>query len=189
MRPGTIQRMEEEDPWQKFQRDYLKIDDAKGNVLAEMQEQLGGSSQGTLVMAEFANGENIMVEQQTNNAVGAMAENVGAEYIKQKRMSGFHAEMRLIRYLIVDRGLGQQGARDFCQGANIWVSKPICGKCAEQLLAYGFTLQSPANNVAYSNWVDPHSLTVSTTVEDGNFVVRRRLTEAERLKKDASGWK
>lgn len=175
--------MEEEEgdgAYKAFLRDYLKIQDAKGRVLAEMQTLTGGSNQGTVVLAECPDGNSIMIEQQTSNAMAQVAENVGASYIKQKRKSGFHAEMRLIRYLRHDLGLDPAAIR----GTQVWVSKPICALCARKLREYGCVLNTQDDHTVYENWVDPDTMTVSTTIDDANYVIRHRQTEAQRLKNE-----
>jgi hypothetical protein len=139
--------------------------------LAKFQEVHGGNSQGTLALFE-GGGKHFMTEQQTNNRVKAVARGRGIEYIDQARQTGFHAEMRFVAHALAN-GLQMRGMK-------AWVSKEVCGDCADRLAADGVALQTPRNNLRYHDWVSPDTGQVVPRNPTGTYVGHR--SEVDRLR-------
>ncbi len=147
-------------------------------ALAKFQKTYGGNAQGTLALIEMSDGTHYMVEQQTNNLIKGAAEKLGITYLSQARLSGFHAEMRFIKF-----GNDQELSLD---GAKIWVSKPICADCAETLDDYEVESQTSTSDKHYRNWVSPE--TMKPTVPKSGRAYQGRRSEVQQLKDAQRDW-
>lgn len=112
--------------------------------LAAFQEANGGSNQGTLLFAHGNDGQYYMIEQQTNNRVAEAAAERGIHYVKQTRESGKHAEVRFLDEL-----------GSIAKGADVWVSKPICGDCHDALIDAGVHIKTAWSPERYHDWKAP----------------------------------
>ncbi|HYH10199.1 MAG TPA: DUF4157 domain-containing protein [Thermoanaerobaculia bacterium] len=142
-------------------------------ALARIQSNAGGSSQGTLALF-LLGGTYYAIEQETNTNVSTEMARRRITYIPQTRLSGFHAEMRFVKWC-ADNGRN-------IRGAAVWVSKGICQDCQDVLNAKGVTMHTSADPSRYYSWVDPATCQVRTEVNRPVGVFHGRRTEAERLK-------
>jgi hypothetical protein len=150
----------------------LAIDDLKSmEALAAFQAEHGGSSQGTLVLIRTKDGNHYMIEQETNTKTSEAAEALGITYIPQRRATGqgYDAEMRFLDY-------AESNAIDV-SGAEVWVSKDICRRCAQQLLAKKLKLRTPVTKLGpRRRWRAPGN-PIPLPTPRGEFVGRRSETE------------
>jgi hypothetical protein len=148
--------------------DYSDLKSMDG--LARFQRAHGGDTQGTLAFVHAGDGNYYMIEQQTNNRVGAAAAERGITYIPQGRDSGHHAEVRFIDWA---------KGRKILKNSVIWVSKPVCGDCAVALESEGVTIKTAINvNDRYRNWKAP---TGTSRPVNSTGVFKGRRTEAQVL--------
>lgn len=139
--------------------------------LAQFQSQNGGSTQGTIAFIE-SGGNYYMTEQETNFHVREAAEALGITYKGQGRRTGYHAEVRAIDWL-TESGIP-------LNGANVWVSKPVCGDCNDALVGVGANVLTAVSQERYHNWVPPTGQSRAAVAP--NQVFRGKRSEAERLK-------
>jgi len=153
--------------------------DLKSEVsLKAFYGSLGGSSQGTLAFVEL-NGIYYMIEQETTFKVNEEATHRAIVYLPQKRMSHFHAESRIVK------ALGDQGIP--MAGAKIWVSKPICMRCADLLRSKGFSIQTSEDGSWYEAWVSPDEVLIEMQPQRPVTRFIARSDEETRLKRDQEG--
>ncbi|WP_437512345.1 hypothetical protein [Sorangium sp. So ce1099] len=147
--------------------------------LEELQSRCDGSTQGTLALFKVKD-DYYAIEQETNSKVSDECKKHGIAYIYQGRKSGFHAEMRFIKHA-KEKGID-------IDGAQVWVSKPICKDCARVLRENNLMIQTSCVDESYRNWIDPFTLETSTAIERPVGTFRGRRSEAERLKDAAKNW-
>jgi hypothetical protein len=170
--PGHLYAYVASDPTNLVDPRGLAFDDLKSEeALAAFQAEHGGSTQGTLALIRTTDGQHYMIEQQTNNRIKDVAEGRGITYLPQGRLSGFHAEMRFIK--------DGEAQSITLEGAEIWVSKPICGDCAKTLRAKGLTIMTSTMRKRYRNWLSPD--TTARTVPRSGRGFQGRRSEVQRL--------
>lgn len=116
--------------------------------LAAFRTQTKQSSQGTTAFISAWGQSYYMIEQETCTEAARLAEADGVNYIRQSRESFYHAEMRFLEHFMRNNWT--------LKGTMIWVSKPICAKCALKLKQKGVLMMTTADMADWrEDWVDP----------------------------------
>jgi hypothetical protein len=147
-------------------------------ALAAIQHAAGGTSQSTLALFELANGNCYAIEQETNTRVRDVMVARRVTYLPQARVSGFHAEMRFVKWCR-ENGVA-------IAGSTVWVSKPICRDCQDVLTRKGVTMRTSGSTERHYGWLDPDTNQTRTEVDRPVGRYRGHRSEAERLGSDMS---
>ena len=152
------------------------IEDLKSeSKLSEFESYYGGNSQGTTVLIKGTDSTYYIIQQETNTSISLACNTItNLTYIPQKRLSGFHAEMRFIKYF--------SDNSKTVSGTDIWVSKPICKYCKDKLISNGVNIKTSTSDDIYRNWIDPDTMTQSTVPSNPIGRVIGRSSELDRLK-------
>ncbi|MEA2350765.1 MAG: hypothetical protein QOG86_1706 [Thermoleophilaceae bacterium] len=117
--------------------------------LADLRRHTAQNAQGTTAFFAGWGLQRYLIEQTTNTRMAELAKAAGVTYIGQDRMTHLHAhaEMRFVKYAM-DNGIT-------LAGSMVWVSKPVCMKCALRLRSKGVVIRTSVSNVAPEEWWDP----------------------------------